>query len=126
MVNHQKGNIDKLLKRSYKKYDNESDNEENILNVQEEKFGRTALMMAIKYNNIELIKLLLKEEINLKIKDIYGKTILDYIIQSKNKEIIELFKKKNLFSKMIDSKGETIFMKLAKNIKDKETLELFF
>jgi ankyrin repeat protein len=97
-----------------------SDNEEESIINKRDKKGRTALMIAIRFNNVELIKILLKKKVNLDIIDKSGRTILDFIAESKNKEIIDLF------SKFIDSKRETIFMKLARNIKDKETLELFF
>ncbi len=66
------------------------------LNAQDE-FGKTALMYAIEKRNHKLVYLLLKEKVDLNIKDINNQKTFVYLLEKFDKNILSLFKEiKNL------------------------------
>lgn len=72
------------------------------LNTQDE-FGKTALMYSIEKKNYRLVYLLLKEEVDLNIKDINNKKISFYLLENFDKNIFSLFKEiKNLKESSFD------------------------
>lgn len=60
--------------------------------VHEKSNGLTPLMIAARYNNVEIIKLLLEKGADVKAKDEKGITALKYAEASNSKEVIELLK----------------------------------
>lgn len=57
--------------------------------------GKTPLHYAVEKENVELVKLLLKNGAKSNIKDTKGLSAIDYSIKTKNNEIIELLKTNN-------------------------------
>jgi len=61
-------------------------------NVNEASNGMTPLMIAARYNNIEVIKMLLAKGANVKAKDGKGQTALKHAEMSNAKEAVQLIK----------------------------------
>jgi ankyrin repeat protein len=61
-------------------------------NVNEVKNGMTPLMVAARYNNVEIVSYLLEKGANKKIKDDKGNTALKHAQNSKASAVIELLK----------------------------------
>jgi ankyrin repeat protein len=58
--------------------------------IYEDQSGKTILMIAISYRNIEIVKLLLNKNPNLNIKDVYGNDVYALAIRTGNEDIIGL------------------------------------
>ena len=55
-----------------------------------DKDGNTALMVAVKHNNVKTVKVLIEHNADISLKDKNGKTALDYAVENGDEEIIDL------------------------------------
>ena len=60
------------------------------INRQSKKYGNTPLMRAVVLQRPAIVKLLLQNKPNLKLRNKNGKTVFDFAVKSQNKEILEL------------------------------------
>ena len=81
--------IDIILERKDKNF---------LLNSQEKSYGLSIIILLVINNNINLLKKILKLEVNYNITDFFGNTILHYAILEKNLDVIEIVLKLERFN----------------------------
>ena len=69
--------------------------------------GRTALINAVLYNNLELFNWLIKNNANLNLQDNNGYTALHFACQIGNLELVKILLKNNISINMLDKDGNT-------------------
>ena len=94
--------------------------EKDKININERDRGnRSALIIAAKNSDIEMVKLLLEANIDIDLQDSFGNTALMHAIARNNKELVELLFTKNPNVNLKDGTGMSPLMK-ATGIKDGE------
>jgi ankyrin repeat protein len=85
--------------------------------------GDTLLMNAVRYNRLEMVKLLLKKGASINIKNMQGKTALMIAEDMRNKTMIDLLKMNSLEKSPAESTDDSV-LKLTEGEGKKEVLKL--